>query len=153
MINFWSPFHLASFATKTQNCIVLNASPVSCTQHKTQNSSSSTTFLFCKIKTFPRQLPHNSHFPFHHPANSNPFPTTSTTKCRFALIRKTKSPSRPVVVSFSATGVAAVEQGQDSKYSNGWGMKRIVKVAEETRKVAHVQAVACSSTSSSISLE
>lgn len=84
------------------------------------------------LKTFP-------HFHCHNHTN----------KCRFGSTTRSKIHSRPlfllVVSSSAAAGVAAVSQGRDSKYlarESRWGVRRMVKVGEEMRKVAHVQAEA-----------
>ncbi|KAG6466884.1 uncharacterized protein LOC122036325 [Zingiber officinale] len=97
------------------------------------STSTSSSFL---LKTFPQSFLQRSHFHCHNHTN----------KCSFGLTRS-KIHLRPflLVVSSSAAGVAVVGQGQDSKYlarESQWGVRRMVKVGEEMRKVAHVQAEA-----------
>ncbi|KAG6512932.1 hypothetical protein ZIOFF_031071 [Zingiber officinale] len=103
-------------------------------QEINMSTSTSSSFLF---KTFPQSFLQRSHFHCHNHTN----------KCSFGLTRS-KIHLRPlllVVSSSSAAGVAVVGQGQDSKYlarEGQWGVRRMVKVGEEMRKVAHVQAEA-----------
>lgn len=115
----------------TQQQALSSSSSSSCCCKKINMATSTSCFL---LQTFP-------HFHCHNHTN----------KCRFGSTRS-KIHSRPLllVVSSSAAaaaeaGVAAVSQGEDSKYlarESRWGVRRMVKVGEEMRKVAHVQAEA-----------
>ncbi|XP_074585925.1 GCN5-related N-acetyltransferase 10, chloroplastic [Curcuma longa] len=107
-------------------------------------TSTSSSFL---LKTFPQNFLQRSHFHCYNHTNSNLFPAP-TSKCRFGLNMSKIQSSRLVVAASSsaaAAGVVVVGQGQDGKYlarESRWGVRRMVKVREEMRKVAHVQAEA-----------
>ncbi|WOL03608.1 hypothetical protein Cni_G12328 [Canna indica] len=106
------------------------------------------------LKGFPHELSLRSQFTCHTPNLTKPR-LASTDKCRLGRGRKRAAKRRSVACS-STTGEvgvvsedesgksAAVGQGQD-KYlvrDFGWRVRRMVKVGEEMRKVAHVQAEA-----------